>query len=318
MAATGTKNSSQVVIYAALAGNLAIAVTKFIAFALTGSSAMLTEAIHSTVDTGNQGLLLFGLARARKAPSESHPFGYGMEVYFWSFVVALLIFALGGAFSIYEGLHKIQNPEAIDRAWINFLVLGLAMLFEGGSFLVAWKEFKVLRRGAPFFLSILRSKDPSIFAVLLEDGAALAGLAIAALGVAGSALLGLAWADGAASIAIGVLLVLVAIFLASETRSLLTGESASPRIVAEVKAMLAADPRIESVTEVLSMHLGPQEILLGVTLDFRDDLTAVQIEEAGDDFAMAIRAIDPRITRVFVRSGRARAAYLRPLPEPEA
>jgi cation diffusion facilitator family transporter len=318
MAATGTKNSSQVVIYAALAGNLAIAVTKFVAFALTGSSAMLTEAIHSTVDTGNQGLLLFGLARARKAPSESHPFGYGMEVYFWSFVVALLIFALGGAFSIYEGLHKIQNPEAIDRAWINFLVLGLAMLFEGGSFLVAWREFKVLRRGAPFFLSILRSKDPSIFAVLLEDGAALAGLAIAALGVAGSALLGLAWADGAASIAIGVLLVLVAIFLASETRSLLTGESASPRIVAEVKAMLAADPRIESVTEVLSMHLGPQEILLGVTLDFRDDLTAVQIEEAGDDFAMAIRAIDPRITRVFVRSGRARAAYLRPLPEPEA
>jgi cation diffusion facilitator family transporter len=313
MAATGSHNSSTTVVYAALAGNLAIAVTKFVAFALTGSSAMLTEAIHSSVDTGNQGLLLLGLARARKPPSETHPFGYGMEVYFWAFVVALLIFALGGAFSIYEGVLKILRPEPIERAWINFLVIGLAVLFEGGSFLVAWKEFSVLRKGAPFFRAIRRSKDPSVFAVLLEDGAALAGLAIAALGVAGSALLGIAWADGAASVAIGGLLVLVAVFLANETRSLLTGESASPRIVEAVREMLAADPRIDSVAEVLSMHLGPQEILLGVTLDFHDDLSAVEIEGAGDDFAARIRAIDPRITRVFVRSGRARAAYARPL-----
>jgi len=311
MAATGAKTSSQIVIYAALAGNLAIAATKFIAFFLTGSSAMLTEAIHSSVDTGNQGLLLLGLARARKAPSETHPFGYGMELYFWAFVVALLIFAMGGAFSIYEGVHKILEPEPMQRAWINFVVIGLAMVFEGGSFLVAWREFKVLRRGAPFFVSLLRSKDPSIFAVLLEDGAALAGLFIAGLGVAGAAIFGLPWADGAASIAIGVLLVLVAVFLANETRSLLTGESASPRIVAEVKAALEADARVESVAEVLSMHLGPQEILLGVTLDFRDDLTAVDIEAAGDDFAGVIRGVDARITRVFVRSGRARAAYER-------
>ena len=312
MAATGSHNSSTTVVYAALAGNLAIAVTKFVAFALTGSSAMLTEAIHSSVDTGNQGLLLLGLARAKKPPSETHPFGYGMEVYFWAFVVALLIFALGGAFSIYEGVLKIGQPEPIARAWINFLVIGLAVLFEGGSFIVAWREFKVIRRATPFLKAIRRSKDPSIFAVLLEDGAALAGLAIAALGVAGSAFLHLPWADGAASVAIGVLLVLVAIFLANETRSLLTGESASPRIVEEVRAMLAADPRIDSVAEVLSMHLGPSEILLGVTLDFCDTLTAVEIETAGDDFAVAIREIDPRITRVFVRSGRARAAYARP------
>lgn len=311
MAASGAKTSSQIVIYAALAGNLAIAATKFVAFFLTGSSAMLTEAIHSSVDTGNQGLLLLGLARARKAPSATHPFGYGMELYFWAFVVALLIFAMGGAFSIYEGIHKILEPEPMQRAWINFVVIGLAMIFEGGSFYVAWREFKVLRRGAPFFVSLLRSKDPSIFAVLLEDGAALAGLVIAGLGVAGAAIFGLPWADGAASIAIGVLLVLVAVFLANETRSLLTGEAASPRIVAEVKAVLEADPRIESVAEVLSMHLGPQEILLGVTLDFRDDLTAVEIEAAGDDFAGVIRAVDDRITRVFVRSDRARAAWER-------
>jgi cation diffusion facilitator family transporter len=313
MAATGTHNSSTMVVYAALAGNLAIAVTKFVAFVLTGSSAMLTEAIHSSVDTGNQGLLLLGLARARKPPSETHPFGYGMEVYFWAFVVALLIFALGGAFSIYEGVLKIFRPEPIERAWINFLVIGLAILFEGGSFLVAWKEFRVLTRGTPLLRAIRRSKDPSVFAVLLEDGAALAGLAIAALGVAGSAVFGIPWADGAASVAIGVLLVLVAIFLANETRSLLTGESASPRIVEEVRQMLAADPRIDTVAEVLSMHLGPQEILLGVTLDFHDDLTAGEIEDAADDFAVRIRTIDERITRVFVRSGRARAAYARPL-----
>jgi len=313
MAATGTHNSSTTVVYAALAGNLAIAATKFVAFALTGSSAMLTEAIHSSVDTGNQGLLLLGLARARKPPSQTHPFGYGMEVYFWAFVVALLIFALGGAFSIYEGVLKILRPEPIDRAWINFLVIGLAVLFEGGSFLVAWKEFRVLTRGTPFMRAIRRSKDPSVFAVLLEDGAALAGLVIAALGVAGSAVFGVPWADGAASVAIGVLLVAVAIFLANETRSLLTGESASPRIVEAVREMLAADPRVDTVAEVLSMHLGPQEILLGVTLDFHDDLTAGEIEDAADDFAMRIRAIDARITRVFVRSGRARAAYARPL-----
>jgi cation diffusion facilitator family transporter len=313
MAAMGSHSSSTTVVYAALAGNLAIAATKFAAFALTGSSAMLTEAIHSSVDTGNQGLLLLGLARARKPPSQTHPFGYGMEVYFWAFVVALLIFALGGAFSIYEGVLKIRQPEPIERAWINFLVIGLAMLFEGGSFLVAWREFKRIRKDVPFFRAIRGSKDPSIFAVLLEDGAALAGLAIAAFGVAGTALLDLPWADGAASVAIGVLLVLVAIFLANETRSLLTGESASPRIVEAVRGLLAADPRVDSVAEVLSMHLGPSEILLGVTLDFRDTLTAVEIETAGDDFAVAIRGVDPRITRVFVRSGRARAAYARPL-----
>ena len=314
MAATGPRNSSATVVYAALAGNLAIAVTKFVAFALTGSSAMLTEAIHSAVDTGNQGLLLLGLKRSARPPSQTHPFGYGMELYFWAFVVALLIFALGGAFSLYEGWLKIRKPEPIDHAWINFVVIGLAVLFEGGSFLVAWKEFKVSRGDTPFLTALRRSKDPSVFAVLLEDGAALIGLALAGFGVTGS-VLGLAWADGAASMAIGALLVLVAMFLANETRSLLTGEAASPRIVAAVNAVLSADPRVEAVIEVLSMHLGPQEILLGVTLDFQDALTAGELEAAADDFADAIRSVDARITRVFIRSGRARQAYARALQD---
>jgi cation diffusion facilitator family transporter len=313
MASAPKTSGSHKVVFAALAGNLAIAVTKFVAAFLTGSSAMLTEAIHSSVDTGNQGLLLLGLARSGKPPSKTHPFGYGMELYFWSFVVALLIFALGGAVSVYQGVHKIIAPEPIDRAWINFLVIGLAVVFEGGSFLVAWREFKIVRGDTPFFRALKGSKDPSIFAVLLEDGAALLGLALAALGVAGS-VAGLAWADGAASVAIGVLLVLVAIFLANETRSLLTGEAASPRVVETVRRALAADPRIESVTEVLSMHLGPSEILLGVTLDFQDQLTAVEIEDAADDFHALIQGVDKRITRVFVRSGRARAAYARSTP----
>lgn len=310
MASAPKTSGSHRVVFAALAGNLAIAVTKFVAALLTGSSAMLTEAIHSTVDTGNQGLLLLGLARAGRPPSRTHPFGYGMELYFWSFVVALMIFALGGAVSVYQGVHKILEPEPINRAWINFLVIGLAMLFEGGSFLVAWREFKTVRGDAPFFAALKGSKDPAIFAVLLEDGAALVGLAVAALGVTGS-ILGAPWADGAASVAIGVLLVLVAVFLANETRSLLTGEAAAPRIVEAVRDALARDPRIESVAEVLSMHLGPREILLGVTLDFCDSLTARDIEDAADDFADLIQGVDARITRVFVRSGRARAAYAR-------
>lgn len=315
MASAPKTSGSHKVVFAALAGNLAIAVTKFVAALLTGSSAMLTEAIHSTVDTGNQGLLLLGLARAGRPPSQTHPFGYGMELYFWSFVVALMIFALGGAVSVYQGVHKILSPEPIDRAWINFLVIGLAIVFEGGSFLVAWREFKAVRGDVPFFRALKGSKDPSIFAVLLEDGAALLGLALAALGVAGS-VLGLAWADGAASVAIGVLLVVIAAFLANETRSLLTGEAAAPRIVEAVRQALDRDPRVENVTEVLSMHLGPREILLGVTLDFCDDLTAAQIEDAADDFAALIQGVDARITRVFVRSGRARAAYERRVQNP--
>lgn len=313
MAATGPRSNAASVVYAALAGNLAIAVTKLAAFLMTGSSAMLTEAIHSAVDTGNQGLLLLGLRRAARPPSETHPFGHGMELYFWAFVVALLIFALGGAFSIYEGWRKILRPEPIDRAWINFLVIGVAVLFEGASFLVAWKAFKVTRGETPFLTALKRSKDPSVFAVLLEDGAALLGLLIAGLGVLGASVLNVSWADGAASMAVGGLLVAVAIFLANETRSLLTGEAASPRIVAGVKAVLSADPRVESVAEVLSMHLGPREILLGVTLDFKDDLTARQIEDAADDLASGVRSVDSRITRVFVRSGRARDAYAQPL-----
>jgi len=295
---------SKLAIYAAAAGNLAIAVSKFVAFVFTGSSAMLTEAVHSLVDTGNQGLLLLGLKRASRPPDEGHPFGHGMELYFWSFVVALLVFALGGAFSIYEGFLRVAEPEPLESAWINFLVLGLAIGFEGGSFLVAFREHRRRHGGRGRFLSSIKSsKDPSLFAVLLEDAGALIGLVMALAGVAASSLLGLHWADGVASIGIGVLLTLIAIFMANETRSLLTGEAASPEIVREVRAILEADPRVVQVIEVLSLHLGPEEILVGVTIDFDDDLPGGAVEDAASELSARIQDAQPAITRLFLRPG---------------
>ncbi|MDB5469726.1 MAG: cation transporter [Caulobacter sp.] len=304
-------SDSRGAIYAAAAGNLAIAVSKAVAFGFTGSSAMLTEAVHSLVDTGNQGLLLLGLRRASRPPDAGHPFGHGMELYFWSFVVALMIFALGGAFSIYEGFLKVREPEPLRQAWINFLVLGLAILFEGGSFLVAWREHRRRTPSGRFFANVRASKDPSLFAVLLEDGAALTGLVFALLGVTGASL-GLVWADGAASIAIGLLLTAVAVFMANETRSLLTGEAASGAVVAEVRRILETDPAVVEVVEILSLHLGPQEVLVGVTIDFRDDLPGGEIEEVAHRLSRDIQASQPEITRLFLRPGR----LSEPVPDP--
>jgi cation diffusion facilitator family transporter len=291
----------KLVVLAALSGNLAIAVSKFIAYVFTGSSAILTEAIHSVVDTGNQALLLLGMRRSAKPPDESHPFGYGMEAYFWSFIVALAIFLLGGAVSIGQGLLKIWRPQPIERPWISLLVIGVAMVFEGGSFAIGVREFRTFWRDTPLFESIRRSKDPNLFAVILEDSAALAGLVIALVGVSASAFLGWTWADGGASILIGVLLVLVAAFLANETRSLLTGEAATPRIVEAVRRILQEDPRVATAPEVLSVHLGPREIMFGITLHLSDALSRAEMETALQEITARIKAVDPRITRVFLR-----------------
>jgi cation diffusion facilitator family transporter len=291
----------KLVVLAALSGNLAIAVSKFVAYLFTGSSAILTEAIHSVVDTGNQGLLLLGMRRAAKPPDDSHPFGYGMEAYFWGFIVALAVFLLGGAVSIWQGLLKVQQPHPIERPWVSLLVIGVAMVFEGVSFAIGLREFRVFWRDTPLFQSIRRSKDPNLFAVLLEDSAALAGLVIALVGVSASALLGWVWADGVASILIGVLLVLVAAFLANETRSLLAGEAATPRIVEAVRRVLDEDPRVAAAPEVLSLHLGPREILFALTLHLSDDLSRAELETALQELTAKIKVVDPRITRVFLR-----------------
>ena len=293
--------NSKRVVYAALAGNLAIAATKFGAALLTGSSGMLSEAIHSTVDTGNQGLLLYGMRRAARPPDRRHPFGHGMELYFWAFVVALLIFALGGAFSIYEGFHKIAHPHPISDAWINYLVIAAALVFEGLSLRVAWHAFRANDPDVPLMSGIRRSKDPMIFAVLLEDGAALAGLVIAFVGIGLAELLAVPILDGVASIGIGVLLVVVAAFLARETLSLLTGESAAPDVLKAARSILENDPNVVAVYQILSMHLGPEEILLAITLDMRDDLPGGRLEAVTTELSRRIEQAHPEITRVFVR-----------------
>lgn len=298
--------ASHKAVYAALAGNLAIAAAKAVAAWLGGSSAMLTEALHSLVDCGNEVLLLVGIARAARAPDATHPFGYGLEVYFWSFVVALLIFSAGGGLAIYQGARHLLAPPPISDPALNFAVLGIAFVFEGLSFRVAWREFAKIRRQTPVLAAITRSKDPTLFAVLLEDGAALIGLVIAALGLGAALWWDWGWADGAASILIGVLLIAVAAFMANETRSLMSGEGAAPGTVAAVRAILEAEPAIEKVQEILTMHLGPRAILMAITLDYQDGLSIPVAESITGRMTDEIRKIDPRITRIFVRSGSSR------------
>jgi cation diffusion facilitator family transporter len=297
MAAQGSKG----VVYAALAGNLAIALTKFGAAWWTGSSAMLSEAVHSTVDTSNQALLLFGLHRSARQPDRTHPFGYGMELYFWSFIVALLIFAMGGAFSIYQGLQRLRAPEPIEDPWVGFAVIAACMVFEGASFTIAWRELKRRYPGLSPLGAVRASKDPSVFAVLLEDGAALAGLAMAGAGTGLAVWLGRPGFDAAASILIGAILVATAALLARETLSLITGESASREVLDRVRHILDLDPRVERVEELLSMHLGPGAILLAASIDFRDDLGSPAIEQAAREIEAALRRVHPAIGRVYLR-----------------
>ncbi|HTK35585.1 MAG TPA: cation diffusion facilitator family transporter [Caulobacteraceae bacterium] len=306
-------DGSTISVVGALVGNLAVAGIKFVAYLLSGSSAMLTEAIHSLVDTLNQVLLLFGLRQSRKPPDDNHPFGHGMELYFWTFVVALMIFAIGGALGIYEGLHKFAHPARVTHVWLNLGVIAVSAVIETLSLYVSLKAARdsrspVLRRIVPSLnvWDLMRqSKDPSIYETLAENAAAVLGLVFATLGVIGSAWLGWTHADAIASIAIGMLLVAVAVFLAKETRSLLTGETASPPVLAEIRRVFDGDDRIQAVCEIQSMHLGPQDILVAATLDFRDDLTAPELEKAADELTGELKKAEPRITRVFIRPGEA-------------
>ncbi len=305
-------HGSPTVIYAALAGNLAIAVTKFAAALWTGSSAMLSEGVHSLVDTANQGLLLLGLKRAARPASVRHPFGHGIEIYFWAFVVAMLIFALGGAVSIYEGIHKLADPRPMEDAWVAFATLIISMVIEALSFRVAYRELRSAYPDISAWQAIRRSKDPSVFAVLCEDAAALVGLAIALVSVGAAYAFDAPAFDAAGSIAIGLVLVLVAIFLSRETLSLITGEAASPETREEVRRILLADPRVAAAPELLTMHLGPSEILLAASIDIRDDLDGAAVEQTARDLAARIEAAHPEITRVFLRPIPLRDAAIAP------
>jgi cation diffusion facilitator family transporter len=291
------------VVLIALAGNGAIAVAKFAAAGLSGSTAMLTEAIHSLVDTGDQLLLLVGQARGRRKPDETHPLGYGMETYFWSFIVALMVFVLGGMLSVYEGVRHILKPSPLVSPWINLGVLAVSVVFEGISFRAGWREYKRVVRGAPIRLwgFIRASKDPGLVSVLLEDFAALIGIALAATGVVAASFFHVAWADGAASVAIGLLLAGVAFVLANETRSLIAGESVAPIVMERLKETLDGINCITRLDDVATLHLGPGVILVALTIGFRPKATGASIDAAIREITACLQATDGRVAYVYVR-----------------
>lgn len=307
---------SRISILAALAGNVGVGAVKLLAFALGGSSSMLVEAVHSAVDTLNQGLLLFGQRRGAQPPDESHPFGYGLEAYFWTFVVGLLIFVAGALGSIYEGIQKLRHPELISHVTLSVIVLAVCMVFEIASLVVAMRQSDnnrspLFRRRQTRRLSIAQaihfSPDPGIFEVLAEDVASILGLLIAFAGVAGSAWAGWPAADGWAAIAIGVLLVLLAGVVVAETHSLLTGEGAARPVLDGLREIISADPRIASVCEILTMFLGPDMLLVAATLQFKQGLSGEEVAAASDEICAQLRAADRRISQLFLRPGNPKA-----------
>ena len=295
-------SGSKKVIYAALVGNALIAVTKFIAASITGSSAMLSEGIHSVVDTGNQVLLLHGMRRAQLPADRRFPFGHGKEIYFWSFVVAILIFAVGSGISIYEGVRHILHPEPISNPHINYLVLGLAMIFEGGAWYFAFVEFRRVKGNWGYMEAVQRGKDPTLFVVLFEDSAAMLGLLVAAAGIGLAQLTGVPQFDGIASVVIGLILGATAIWLAYETKGLLIGESANVRVVDGIRALVVARPEVDHVNEALTMHMGPEFILLNLSVKFRDEFTAPDIEAAVRSMEKQIKGSYPEVKRIFIEA----------------
>jgi cation diffusion facilitator family transporter len=286
-------------IVAALAANLGIAVTKFVAFLLTSSSSMLAESIHSLADSGNQALLLVGGRRSRREATTEHPFGYGRERYIYAFIVAVVLFSVGGLFALYEGLHKVAHPEPIGSwQWVPVLVLVVAMGLEGFSFRTAITESRRVKRDESWGQFIRRAKAPELPVVLLEDFAALIGLGLALLGVGLTLLTDDGVWDGIGTLAIGVLLVTVAIVLAVETKSLLLGEAASPADVAAIRAALEAGPSVERVIHMRTLHLGPDELLVAAKIAVRHDDTAAEVARAINDAEARIRDAVP-IARVI-------------------
>jgi len=295
-------HESKKVIFAALAGNLMIAATKFAAAAYTGSSAMVSEAIHSVVDTGNQGLLLLGMHRAQRPADQTHPFGYGMELYFWAFVVAIMVFAVGAGVSIYEGVDKLRFPHSISDPHINYIVLGIAVAFEGSAWFIAYREFNRTKGSRSILSAVARSKDPTIFTVLFEDTAAMLGLIVAFVGIAlGQVFNDSAW-DAYASVVIGLILAPTAALLARECKGLLIGEGANAQVIAGIRDIVSGHTGIIAVNELLTMHFGPEDVLLNLSLDFADGLSSAEVETAISDMEQRIKQVHPEIKRVFIEA----------------
>ncbi len=293
-------SGSKKVIYAAMIGNGLIAIAKFVGSFLTGSSAMLSEGIHSVVDTGNQGLLLYGLARAKRPADEKHPFGYASEIYFWAFIVAILIFSIGSGISIYEGIQKVLHPHPVADPSINYVILGLAMIFEGFAWYIAYKEFAQVKGNKGLFEAVRDSKDPTVFTVLFEDTAAMLGLIVAFIGIWISVTFAMPWMDGAASIMIGIILAGTAILLAIETKGLLIGEAAAPEIVDDIRKLIDEQPAILALNEIRTLHRGPNDVLLALSLDYDDEVPAGMVERVNTDLEKEIKARYPVVKRLFL------------------
>ncbi|WP_431508951.1 cation diffusion facilitator family transporter [Variovorax sp. DAIF25] len=293
---------SRIAIYGAIGANIAIAVTKFVVAGITGSSAMLSEGIHSSVDTFNGILLLVGLRLSKRPASVEHPFGHGKELYFWSLIVAVLIFGLGGGVSFYEGIEHIRHPEPLrDPTW-NYVVLAAAAVFEGTSFLIALRQFRAQAGGTPFWQALDRSKDPTTYTVLAEDSAALAGLAVAALGIYLGHRFDMPVFDGAASMVIGLLLAGVALLLIAQSRGLLIGEGVRPETARAIRELAMAQPRVEEVGRVLSMYIGPDQVLAIVDVNFKDDTDTGEAAAAIAAIERQVRARFPMIKRLFIEA----------------
>ena len=296
-----SNSSSRKVIYAALAGNFLIALTKFGAAAYTGSSAMLSEGVHSLVDTGNELLLLYGLHRSAKPASPRHPLGHGRELYFWAFIVALLVFALGAGVSFYEGIAHMRDPEPVQNISVTYVVLGVSFAFEGYSWLVALKSFRASKGRLGYLEAMRRSKDPTTFTVLFEDSAALVGLAIAFAGITAAHLLDMPQLDGAASVGIGIVLAATAWLLARESKGLLIGEAALPGLQEAVLRIADEDPATEAANGVLTVHLAPDQVVAALSIEFADTLTTTEIEACVRRIEERVRQAHPEVKLVFIK-----------------
>ena len=292
-------SKSKLAIYAAIAGNMAIAITKFVAAAFTGSSAMLSEAIHSVVDTGNGWLMLFGVRKSRKPPDADHPFGHGHELYFWTLIVGVLVFAVGGGMSVYEGIQHILHPRSPENLWWSYGVLGFAVAFEGTTWLFGWKAFSAERGGRGVVQAIHETKDPSTFTVLLEDSAALLGLIFAFAGIFLGSRLELPFLDGVASVLIGLLLCGVAVLMVYESKGLLIGEGLDRQSLKSIRKLVKADPGVEWVGHLHTMYLGPHEVLLTIELRFRPQITSLEVRHSARRLRENIQSQHPDVRRIF-------------------
>ena len=289
------------VVIAALVGNLAVAVTKFVAAAMTGSSAMLSEGVHSMVDCVNEVLMLYGMRRAARPVDMAHPFGHGRELYFWAFIVALLVFALGAGVSACEGLRHLRHPEPMERPMVNYLVLGASLLFEGVSWTMAMREFDRSKGALGWFEAFRQSKDPTTFTVLFEDTAALFGLLVALAGIALAQATGDPRWDGIASLVIGLLLAVTAMLLARETKALLLGESADRAVRDDILRIADADPDVRCANGVITQQFGPETVVAALSADFHDRLTTPEIEACIRRVEVGVQRAHPEVIALFVK-----------------